>query len=86
MIDIGKGAVKTHGSHWSIPLINMIRNRLNNILRQLLNTSVPLPLNATGHKTIPSLEKGQAKETQTEHYSDRKINHLHLVTYDTIFR
>lgn len=74
MIDKGKEAVKTLRSHWSIPLINVIRIQLNNILRQLLNTSVPLPLGATSHKTIPSEEKGQAKETLPERYSDTKIN------------
>ncbi len=74
MTDKGKGAVKTPGSNWSIPLINVIRIQQNNILQQLLNTCVPLPLNTTGHSTIPSEEKGRAKETLAERYSDRKIN------------
>lgn len=73
MIDKGKGAVKTPGSHWSIPLINVIRIQLNNILGRLLNTSVPL-LSATGRSKIPSEGKGQAKETLVECRSDRKIN------------
>lgn len=74
MIDKGKGAIKTPGSRWSIPLINVIRIQLNNILQQLLNTSVPLPFGTTGRTSIPSEGKGHAKETPTEYYSDRKIN------------
>ncbi len=63
MIDKGKRAIKAHGSHRSISLINVIRIQLNNILQQLLNTPGPVPINATGHSTIPSEERGQAEET-----------------------
>lgn len=73
MIDKGKGAVKTPGCHWSMTLIGVIRIHLNDILWWLLKTSAPL-LRATGHSTILSEGKGQAKETLAEHCCDRKIN------------
>lgn len=73
MMDNGKGAIKTLGSHWSITLINVIRIQLNNIRRRLLNTSVPLVC-TRGHSTILLEGKGCAEETPAEPRCDRKIN------------
>lgn len=73
MMDKGKGAVKSAGSHWSIALINVIRIQLNNICWLLLNTSVPT-FGTGDHSTILPEGKGHAKETPAEPRCDRKIN------------
>lgn len=73
MMDKGKGAVKSPGSHWSIALINVIRIQLNNICWLLLNSSVP-PFGTIGHSTILPEGKGCATETPAEPRCDRKIN------------
>lgn len=73
MIDKGKGAVKTPGTLWSIPLINVIRIQLNNILRPLFTISFP-PFSGTGHSTTPSEGTVHANETLAERRRNRKVN------------
>lgn len=73
MRDKGKGAIKSPGTHWSIPLINMIRIQLNNIRWRLLKASASLVCRR-GHSTILSEGKGHAKETPAEPRCDGEIN------------